>query len=215
MKARLHWRATKFGCSRGKRNCLDWLGSQSPDNGRTWVGVAPGSKMPAKRWDLARFAEVVRGLIDHFDIWPVVFGGGEDRTIGRNLLDQWGRGYNAAGQLSVRASAFAVGRAALFLGNDSGAMHLAAAAGTPCVAIFSSRDWPGAWYPYAVRQKVFRSDIDCEGCYLTECTERANECLKRIGTAEVLEACRLFLDPSTERRLSTDPGGAEVSLLAG
>lgn len=178
----------------------DWLRSQCSDGGRTWIGIGPGSKMPAKRWDLSRFTEVVRGLIKEFDVWPVVFGGPEDAKIAQDLLSSWGRGFNAAGELSVRGAASALGKCVLFLGNDSGTMHLAAAAGTPCVAIFSSRDWPGAWYPYGVEQRVFRSEIECEGCYLVECVERQNECLRRITADDVLSACAELLCARVSRQ---------------
>jgi len=163
------------------------------DESKPWIGVGPASKMPAKRWELNRFAQVVRRLIEQFDVCPIVFGGPEDAKVAQDLLNSWGRGYNAAGELSVRGSASALGKCALFLGNDSGTMHLAAAAGTPCVAIFSSRDWPGAWYPYGVEQRVFRSEIECEGCYLVECVERQNECLRRISSDDVLSACTELL----------------------
>lgn len=72
-------------------------------------------------------------------------------------------------------------------------MHLAAAAGTPCVALFSARDWPGAWYPYGVEQRVFRKALECEGCYLVECVEHANECLMRITVDEVISGCEDLL----------------------
>ena len=170
-----------------------WLKNLPTDGGRSWIGVGPTSKMPAKRWPIERFGEVVRALIEQFDVWPIVFGGTEEKVIGDRLLENWGRGYNAAGALGVREAAAALQRCDLFLGNDSGAMHLAACAKTPCVAIFSSRDWPGAWYPYHVASRVFRSDIECEGCYLVECVERQNECLKRISVEEVLAACREML----------------------
>ena len=78
---------------------------------------------------------------------------------------------------------------ALYVGNDTGTMHLAAAAGTACVALFSARDWPGAWYPYGVPQRVFRTALECEGCYLVACAERGNECLTRIGVGEVIDGC--------------------------
>jgi heptosyltransferase-3 len=171
----------------------EWLRLQGSDQGKLWIGIGPGSKMPAKRWPLERFESVVSRLIQEFDVWPVVFGGEEDRLIADQLLSTWGRGFNAAGKLSVRAAASALRRCALFLGNDTGTMHLAAAAGTPCVAVFSSRDWPGAWYPYGVERRVFRSTIECEGCYLVECIELGNECLKRISTTEVVDACREVL----------------------
>ncbi len=170
-----------------------WLDPLPEDGGRRWIGVGPTSKMPAKRWPLERFEEVVRRLVEQFDIWPVVFGAAEEKMIGDQLLEKWGRGYNAAGALGVRAAASALQRCDLFVGNDSGAMHLAACARTPCVAVFSSRDWPGAWYPYNVESRIFRSDIECEGCYLVECIERQNECLKRISVEQVLSACRELL----------------------
>jgi asparagine synthase (glutamine-hydrolysing) len=174
---------------------LKWLGKQASDSGRIWVAVGPGSKMPAKRWPLRRFEEVVRHLIDEFDIWPVVFGGEEDRVIGDWLLDKWSRGYNVAGSLGLRPSLVAMKRCAFFLGNDTGTMHMAAAVGLPCVVTFSSRERPGLWYPHGEGHKVFRSQIECEGCGLVECIERQNECLKRISASEVLEACRQMLAP--------------------
>ena len=170
-----------------------WTARQPSDGDRVWVAVGPGSKMPAKRWPLRRFQEVIVDLINEFDIWPVVFGGEEDRVIGDWLLVQWRRGYNAAGALDLRASAAALKRCALFLGNDTGTMHLAAAVGVPCVAIFSSREPPGIWFPSGQGHRVFRSEIECEGCELIECIELGNECLKRIGRPEVLDACRDIL----------------------
>ena len=154
--------------------------------------------MPAKRWPLERFGEVIQRLMERHDVWPVVFGGREDRESGDRLLAGWGRGYNAAGALSVRASAAALRQCALYLGNDTGTMHLAAAAGTPCVAVFSARDWPGAWYPYGVEQRVFRTAIECEGCYLETCVERKNECLNRISVEQVLDGCESLMAGSLD-----------------
>lgn len=170
-----------------------WLRALPPDGGRAWLGVGPGSKMPAKRWPEERFREVVAQLIASRDMWPVVFGGPEDTAMAARLIAAWGRGFNAAGGLSLRGAAAALGRCKLYLGNDTGTMHLAAAAGVPCVAVFSSREWPGMWFPYGVPQKVFRSQIECEGCGLVECVEKRNECLNRIQAAEVLTASETFM----------------------
>jgi ADP-heptose:LPS heptosyltransferase len=137
-----------------------WLASQSQNDGeRRWIAVGPGSKMPAKQWPLENYDAVVRDLIGAFDIWPVVFGGPEDREIGDGLIKRWGRGYNAAGPLNVRAAAVALKRCQLYVGNDTGTMHLAAAGGVRCVAIFSSRERPGLWYPAGAGNRVFRSTV--------------------------------------------------------
>jgi ADP-heptose:LPS heptosyltransferase len=170
-----------------------WLSELPPDGGRAWIAVGPGSKMPAKRWPLRRFQELVGDLISEFDVWPVVFGGEEDRVIGDWLLKYWGRGYNAAGALGLRAAAAGLKRSTLFLGNDTGTMHMAAAVGVPCVAIFSSRERPGLWFPHGEGHRVFRTQIECEGCGLVECIEKQMECIKRISVAEVLDACREVL----------------------
>jgi ADP-heptose:LPS heptosyltransferase len=176
-----------------------WLAALPGDGERRWIGLGPASKMPSKRWPLERFREVVAALVARHDVWPVIFGGPEEKATVAPLLAAWGRGFNAAGALGLREAASALKRCALFLGNDSGAMHLAAAAGVPCVAVFSSRDWPGAWYPYGVEQRVFRSAIDCEGCYLEECLERRNECLDRVSVDEVLLACEGLLAQPARR----------------
>lgn len=178
-----------------------WLRTLQPDGSRPWLAVGPGSKMPAKRWPLERFREVVDQLIAEFDIWPVVFGGREDKVIGDQLVENWGRGYNAAGALGLRAAAAAIKRCALFLGNDTGTMHLAAAVGAPCVAIFSSRERPGLWFPQGEGHRVFRSQIECEGCGLIECLERDIECLRKIGSDEVFEACASALRVGNQRSL--------------
>jgi ADP-heptose:LPS heptosyltransferase len=159
--------------------------------------------MPAKRWPLERFLHVIGELISEFDIWPVIFGGEEDRVIGAWLLDRWGSGYNAAGALGIRSSLAAMKHCELFIGNDTGTMHMAAAVGLPCVAIFSSRERPGLWYPPGEGHRVFRSAIECEGCGLVECLELGNECLKRIS----VEGSALCLSGNARnRRLETASG---------
>jgi len=109
--------------------------------------------------------------------------------MGQKLITAWGRGHNAAGALGLRPAIAALKRCVFYLGNDTGTMHMAASVDIPCVAIFSSRDRPGLWYPQGTGHKVLRTNIDCEGCGLTECLDRKNECLTRITVQQVIEAC--------------------------
>src|SRR5581483_1512248 len=186
-----------------------WLDKLPSDGGRLWIAVGPVSKMPAKRWPLNRFEELGADLIDEFDIWPVVFGGEEDTTIGDWLIEKWGRGFNAAGTLGIRSSLAAMKRCALFVGNDTGTMHMAAAVGLRCVAIFSARERPGLWYPLGEGHRIFRSTIECEGCGLVECLERANECLKKVQVSDVLQACGEILKDVTQ-----SPSRNEAALVS-
>lgn len=170
-----------------------WLATERDDRGRPWIGIGAASKMPSKCWPVERYAEAVQTLIDRFDVWPVTFGGAADAPVNEHLIAVWRRGFNAAGKLDIRGSAAALRRCQLYLGNDTGTMHLAAAVGTRCLAIFASRDYPGRWYPYGPGHSVLRTRIECEGCMLYACRERANECLKLISASNVVAVATRML----------------------
>ena len=169
-----------------------WHDNGSPDLPHGWVAVCPGAKLPSKLWPWERYAEVGRRLIRDQGIYPVVIGGPEDREVGLKLVGAWGRGLCAAGQLSVRESAALMETSRLYLGNDTGVMHLAAAVGRPCVAVFSSQDWPGIWEPYGEGHCVLRFDVPCSGCRLVQCDQDL-QCLNRISIERVYEACAAVL----------------------
>jgi heptosyltransferase-3 len=170
-----------------------WLHTLPLDNGKKWIGLGPGSNQPATVWPEKRYAEVVARLIEKWDIWPVVFGGKEDFPLGERLITAWARGYNACGILNVREAAKALQRCSLYLGNDSGTLHLAASVGVPCVGIYSAHNSPGKWTPYGEGHLVLRKQIDCEGCGLVECVERHMECILAISPDEVLDGCNKML----------------------
>ncbi len=156
------------------------------------IAVAPGSKWGSKVWAEENYREVVQRLIEEFDIFPIVFGGPEDAEKGERLLRNCGRGICAAGKLNVRESAAAMKFCKLYLGNDTGTMHLAAAVGTKCVAIFAAVDYPGRWYPFGSGHKIFREQVPCEGCQTPLCFND-HLCLEKIKTGAVLDGCREIL----------------------
>jgi len=170
-----------------------WRQNGSPQTPHGWVAICTGGKASSQLWPPERYAETVRLLINSHGIFPVIIGSKEDRTIGEKLLSQWDIGLCAAGELSVRGSAALVETARFYLGNDTGAMHLAAAAGIPCVAIFSARDWPGIWEPYGSSHKVLRFDVPCSGCKLEVC-DKELQCLTGIQVQQVYEACVELLE---------------------
>jgi ADP-heptose:LPS heptosyltransferase len=157
------------------------------------IGIAPGSKWESKIWPEDRFIAVVTQLIGKFGVFPVVLGGTEDRERGDRMIRAWGKGANAAGHLSVRQSAALLTSCDLYLGNDTGTMHLAAAVGTPCVASFAAIDWVGKWEPFGTGHTVFRRAVECEGCHSPVCFYN-NKCLDLIKPQDVLAACENVLD---------------------
>jgi heptosyltransferase III len=158
------------------------------------IGFGVGSKWPSKIWPEERFAELGSRLIKFADVFPIVFGGSEDRALGDRLIQAWSRGANAAGALSVRAAAAALKNCDAYVGNDTGTMHLAAAIGTRCVAIMAAIDWPGHWNPYGPGHLVLRRTVPCEGCLLRVCEREGMKCLKEISVDDVFTACCRVLE---------------------
>ena len=161
---------------------------------KTVVAIGPGSNMPVKRWDEERYRELGLRMAAMKDMRLLVLGGAEDHPVGERLCEVWnGIGYNLSGKTSYMESAEALKRCRLYVGNDNGTTHLAAAVGTPCVTIFSSRDLPGVWYPYGNGHTVFRKDVECQGCMLDECVNEKMKCIRSVTVDEVLSACAKYL----------------------
>ena len=131
------------------KHCSDRFSSDFPDHrNQPWIAIGPGSKMPSKKWPLERYLQVLQRLMISHNVWPVIFGSSEDKEQGDTIITSLRMGRNLAGKLSIRESAALLSQFDLYLGNDTGTMHLAASTGISCIAIFSARDYPGLWYPY-------------------------------------------------------------------
>lgn len=157
------------------------------------VALCPGSKQPSKRWPLERWVAVATRLAAEEGATIVVVGGPDEAEAGRAIVAALpaGRAVVAAGRTSVLESAALLRRCVLYVGNDTGAMHLAAAVGTPCVAIFAAREPAASWHPYGPGHVVLRrDDVPCAPCFLSECTVERLRCLTAIDVDEVLAACR-------------------------
>ncbi|MCE7962128.1 MAG: glycosyltransferase family 9 protein [Acidobacteria bacterium ACB1] len=175
-----------------KKRAVDFLAESGVLNSQKLIAIAPGSKWESKIWFEDRYAEVVEALIDEHDVYPVILGGPEDRERGERLLARWGRGMNAAGELKVRESAALLENCSLYLGNDTGTMHLAASVGVRCVAIFAAIDYPGRWTPFGSGHEVFRRSVECEGCHTPACFNN-HKCLREVAVDEVIEAAKAVL----------------------
>ncbi len=161
------------------------------DSARPVIGLCPGSKQPAKRWPLERYSEICRRLIDTYGASIVVVGGEQECAAGNQIGGGWpaNRWVNTAKQLSVLEMAELLRRCTFYLGNDTGAMHVAAAVGTRCVAVFGAQYPEHGWHPYGDDHVVLRRRPPCRNCFLTDCTRLATRCLTDISIDDVWTAC--------------------------
>ncbi len=117
--------------------------------GGTFLAASLGTKTPLNDWGTANWTRLLTELSRAHPQWGLVLLGSADES-GRSemLLENWqGPRANLCGKTSPRVSAAVLEKAALYIGHDSGPMHLAAASGTRCVTIFSARCPPGQWFP--------------------------------------------------------------------
>jgi heptosyltransferase-2 len=157
------------------------------------IGINPGAAYgSAKRWLPERFASVADQLAAEFQARIVIFGVANESQIAEEI------GARMAAQPVILAGRTSLGElmallreCALFLTNDSGPMHLAAALRVPQLAIFGSTS-EIATGPLSADAKVIKHPVDCNPCFLRECPIDFR-CMKGISVEEVVSAARAKL----------------------
>jgi ADP-heptose:LPS heptosyltransferase len=115
-----------------------------------YVVIHPGTSGFAveKRWDTDRFGELARRIVDESELRVFVTWGPDERGMAEEVSARsGGRAVPALATGSLLDLAELIRRASLFVSGDTGPMHLAAACGTPCIALFGPKD-PEIYRPY-------------------------------------------------------------------
>jgi len=183
------------------RRSIDDLLNGAARAARLLVALAPGAKAPPNRWPSERFIEVGRRLAGR-GLAVLVMGGDADRSLCEEIASALGGGaLNLAGRTSLAQSCELLSRCALLVCNDSGVQHLAAAVGTPCVSLFSRRDFRGKWRPYGAQHVVIDKWVECHTCFLNQCPV-GNRCINLIEVDEVVAAAERVLASTGASSLS-------------
>jgi len=179
----------------------DWAAARMPE--AAWVavhaggGVNPGSTLTGKRWPVERFRAIAARL-RAAGYGVVVVGGPEDAGVEATGVDgSAGLVLDLRGQTTIGQLAAVLARCRLFVGNDTGPMHLAVAVGTPVVAVFGpSRP---AWYgPFSDEARVIYHGEACRGCRfrggLVQACVHDYQCMQLAEVDEVWAACGQLLE---------------------
>ncbi len=154
------------------------------------AGATYGS---AKRWYPERFAAVAKEFSGKFDI--IIFGGPSEVAMANEIeesLKAWHvQNYvNLAGKTNIQELCSNIGGCSLFITNDSGPMHVAAAYKVPTVAIFGPTKYKETSQWENEKSKIVRHEMDCSPCMKRECPLGHHECMTTITASEVIEAVK-------------------------
>jgi len=160
------------------------LGSDGP-----FVGINPGAFYgSAKRWPPERFAAAAEVVARRIGGAVAIVGSAAERPIGERIASLLRVPSRVlCGETTLASLVGVLSRLRVLLTNDSGPMHLAAALGTPLVAVFGSTDWTET-APVGERAAVVREDdVHCSPCLLRECPID-HRCMTRVSSDRVAAA---------------------------
>lgn len=167
--------------------------------GRVRVGLHASGGRAIKQWPPERFGEVARALAARSDAVIVLTGASSDRPI-VDVVKQAipaDRAIDLCGELDLLTLAAVIGQLDLFITGDTGPMHVAAAAGTPVVAVFGPSD-PARYGPHGPFDRIVRVDLPCAPCNRirqppARCVGHTPDCLAGITAGEVVAAAEAVL----------------------
>jgi heptosyltransferase-2 len=163
------------------------------DEARPWIAIAPGAQFgSAKQWLPERFAAVAQRAASEMDAGVAIVGTAAERPLAErigSLLDV--PVADLCGRTTLPDLAGVLAQVRLLLSNDSGAMHVAAALGTPVVAVFGPTDWRET-APVGDAHRLVREPVHCSPCLLRECPID-HRCMRRVTVERVLEETRALL----------------------
>jgi len=168
--------------------------------------ISPGAsqRRQAKAWEQDKFAELIISLNESFGLAAVFVGSKENQaynqTIIKLIIDN-SRNNDAfvldlTGKTGLRSLCSIIKDASLFVGIDSGIMHLASSIDIPVVGLFGPTD-PFYVGPQNDRSIVVKmAEMECVPCYLQPCKHR--DCMRKLAVKKVMNACtKLLTQPGT------------------
>jgi len=174
---------------------IDGLLAQNGLAAKGFLHVHPTSRWLFKAWTDERNAELLQHLSrDGHKLVVTGAPNAREQAIVKRILDRAEVPVaDFSGQLSLREMAALAARARLFVGVDSAPMHIAAAMGTPVVALFGPSG-EREWGPWRVAHRIVASDDTCRPCGNDGCGGgKVSECLVRLPVARVLSAINELL----------------------
>ena len=168
-----------------------WRGTGPRPTEGPLVAIHPGSPVALKRWKPERYAKLADWLVAQKRA-KIIFVGvdAEMPIIAEIQALMREKSFNIAGKTNLTQLASILQLCQLFIGNDSGPMHLAAAVGIPTIGLYGPGD-PGRFGPVGAQCQTLRRKPDCPPCLGTTCRFGGEGCMSEIQVADVIQAIDL------------------------
>jgi hypothetical protein len=146
------------------------------------IAIHPGAGSKKKRWPFSRFIELARRLAVQEKRKLLVIEGPAEPGLARQIAQTPMTGVLLSEAAPLDLLAAIIEKCNLFIGNDSGLAHLAAALAVPCIVLFGPTA-PGHWAPLGSHVRIVRNLQNCEGC---ACGTNHHTCLENITVEEII-----------------------------
>ncbi|HDN67487.1 MAG: hypothetical protein B1H40_01275 [Candidatus Latescibacteria bacterium 4484_181] len=176
-----------------RRFAEEWLSKEKLEDGLL-IGFHPGTarfkNQQRRRWAKEKFAQLADILSKRYKAKTIIFGGPDEIQLAEEILALMEcKGYLAKG-ITLRQTAALIERCDLFVSNDSGLMHVAAALKVPVVAIFGPTN-PVWVRPYCTKYTIVRKELPCSPCFFyspqpLSCRRGDFACIDQIDVEDVL-----------------------------
>jgi lipopolysaccharide heptosyltransferase I len=155
--------------------------------GDGFCAVHPGSSWPSKQWPVDHFTALAKRVVAEHGMKVVLVGGSDvERSRAELVAREVGDGALVAPDPDVRRLAALLSRARLFVGGDTGPMHVASAQGIPTVAIFGPTRGENTG-PMEARSRWIDAGLGCSGCGRRRCPDGAQACMRSVLPEDVME----------------------------
>jgi lipopolysaccharide heptosyltransferase III len=170
------------------KSVAEKLAASKISEGQPLALIHPAASLQTKQWATENFARVAEAVAER-DLMPIAIVAPAERLVLESLRRQSATRIIGFADLSLPEVTALASRALLFIGNDSGVAHMAAATGTPCVVVFGSSNVTH-WRPWTMGQsEVVREELECQPCHGYFCAEFDQpQCILRVPVERVVGA---------------------------
>jgi len=160
-----------------------------------FIVIHPSASCRSKKWPSDYFSKLVKALKEKTNLKVAVISAAEEKQTAEKIVKE-NEVIDLRGKLTIAEVGALLKRAELFISNDSGPVHIAAALNTPVISIFGRKNpglSPRRWAPLGEASLYLHKDVGCIACSAHDCL-KGFLCLKAISPEEVLEAASRLIE---------------------